>query len=220
MSDSAVRGSLGFGKVIPGRSASKPTKATNATADDAADEPQACRREDPASFETLLKRFGPLIRRIVNAYSKDRDDQEDMYQEVSIRLLTRGKYYRELGTLRGWVITLARGVCRNWRASQAARNSAIDRYSVEFPPEEESDALLDDPSRLLQYRTFLERLERALAELPRRQATAWRLVHVEGLRVNQAARTMKTTPTTVRSHIRHARTRLRELMKDVRDDLS
>ena len=217
MSDSSVPGSVGFGDVVPRGSASKPTKPV---ADDATIEPQADRRGQPAHFETLLKRFGPVIRSIAKAYSDDRDDQEDMYQEVSIRLLTRGKHYREMGALRGWVITLARGVCRNWRSSQATHTSAVDRYSAEFPPEEESDALLDDPSRLLQYRRFLERLERALAELPRRQATAWRLVHVEGLSAKRAARMMKTTPRTVRSHIRHARTRLRELMRDARDELS
>lgn len=217
MSDSPVPGSLGFGNVIPGRS---PSRQTRAAVKDDLIETQTHRRGDPAYFETLLKRFGPVIRSIANAYSEDSDDQEDMYQEVSIRLLTRGKHYRELGALRGWVITLARGVCRNWRTSQAARNSAIDRYSAEFPPEEESEALLDDPSRLLQYRMFLERLERALAALPRRQATAWRIVHVEGHRVNQAARMMRSTPETVRSHIRHARARLRQLMKDARDELS
>ena len=217
MSDSAFPGSLGFGDVLPGGSALKPTRAA---ADDPPIETQAYRRGDPACFEILLKRLGPLIRSVVNPYSEDKDDQEDMYQEVCIRLLTRGKHYRELGALRGWVVTLARGVCRNWRTSQAARNSAIDRYSAELPPVEESDALLDDPSRLLKYQTFLERLERALAELPRRQATAWRLVHIEGHSTNRAARMMSTTPATVRSNIRHARVRLRELMQEVRDELS
>ena len=193
---------------------------TEAPTDDAPIETQAYRRGDPACFEVMLKRFGPLIRRVVNAYSEDTDDQDDMYQEVSIRLLIRGKHYRELGALRGWVVTLARGVCRNWCSSQATRNSAIDRYSAEFPAEEESDALLDDPSRLLQYQKFLERLERALAKLPRRQATAWRLVHIEGHSTNRAARMMRTTPGTVRSNIRHARVQLRELMQEARDELS
>ena len=217
MSDSAVPGSLGLGEVLPGVSALKPTTAAP---DDAPIETQAYRRGDPACLAILLKRFGPLIRSVVNAYSEDGDDQEDMYQEVSIRLLTREKHYRELGALRGWVVTLARGVCRNWRTSQGARNSAIDRYSAELPPVEESDALLDDPSRLLKYQTFLERLERALAELPRRQARVWRLVHVEGHSANRAARMMRTTPATVRSNIRHARVQLRELMKDTRSELS
>lgn len=218
MSDSAVSRALSVREVLPSGSASKPTKA--AADGDSTFETQAYRRGDPGCFEALLKRFGPLIRRIVNAYTEDKDDQEDMYQEVSIRLLIRGKDYQEMGALRGWVVTLARGVCRNWRTSQETRMSALDRYSAESPLEEESDALLDDPSRLLQYRTFLERLERALADLPRRQATAWRLVHVEGYSANQAARMMKTTPGTVRSNIRHARARLRELMQEARNELS
>ena len=217
MSDSAVPGSLGFGEVLPGASAAKPTEAP---ADDAPLETEARRQGDPARFAIMLKRFGPLIRGVVNAYSEDRHDREDMYQEVCIRLLTREGDYRALGALKGWIVTVARGVCRNWRKSQAARSSATDRYSAEFPLEEESDDLFNDPSRLLQYQTFLERLERALAELPPRQATAWRLVHIEGHSANRAARMTKTTPATIRSNIRHARIRLRELMKDARRELS
>ena len=217
MSDSADSGTLGFGEVLPGVSALKPTEAP---ADDAPLETEARRQGDPARFAIMLKRFGPLIRGVVNAYSEDRQDREDMYQEVCIRLLTREKHYRELGALEGWVVTVARGVCRDWRTSRAARSSAIDRYSAEFPAVEESDDLFDDPSRLLQYQTFLERLERALAELPPRQATAWRLVHIEGHSANRASRMMKATPATVRSNIRHARARLRELMEDARNELS
>lgn len=219
MSDSAVPGPSGFDGAIPEGAEVKPT-TESAEAGDAPVETEAYRRGDPAGFKVLLERYGPLIRRIANAYSDDKDDQEDMYQEVSIRLLTRAKHYREQGAMKSWVVTLARGVCRNWRVSQAARRSAVDRYSAESPPVEESDSLFDDPSRLLRYRVFLERLERALADLPERQATAWRLVHIEGRTVNQAARIMETTPATVRSHIRHARARLRELMEDARDELS
>lgn len=217
MSDSAIAGSPGAGAVFPGSAASKPDRAA---ADDAPVDTEAYRRGDPASFASVLERYGPLIRRIVNSYSDDRFDQEDMYQEASIRLLTQAKNYREQGTLKGWVATLTRGVCRNWRTSRATRTAAIERYSGQFPPVEESQELFDDPSRLLRYRTFLERLESALAALPRRQATAWRLVHVEGHSVKQAAQTMNTTPGTVRSNIRHARVRLRELMEDARDALS
>ena len=217
MSDSAVPGSPGMGKVFSGGFAAKPA---GAAADDAPIDAEAYRRGDPAYFGILVNRFGPLIRTVVKEYSEDGDEREDMYQEVCIRLLNRAKDYRESGTFQGWVATIARGVCRNWSTSRAARESAIDRYSAELPPVEESDSLLNDPSRLLQYRTFLERLERALDELPRRQARALRLVHIEGYSPKRAAREMGTTPDTVRSNIRHARARLRELMEDARDDLS
>lgn len=217
MSESAVPGSLDFGEVLPGGAASKPT---GAAADDTPIDVEAYRTGDPAHFGILVKRFGSLIRKIVKAHSEDGDEREGMYQEACIRLLTRAKDYRESGTFEGWVVTITRGVCRNRRTSRAARASTIDRYSAEIPPVEESAALFDDPSRLLQYRMFLERLERALAELPSRQATAWRLVHIEGYSPKRAAREMGTKPETVRSNIRHARTRLRELMEDARDDLS
>lgn len=217
MSGSAVPGSLGFGEVLPGGAA---LKSARAVTDDKPFDTEAYRRGDPAYFGVLVKRFGPLIRKIAKEYSEDGDEREGMYQEACIRLLTRAKDYRESGTFEGWVVTITRGVCRNRRTSRAARASTIDRYSAEIPPVEESAALLDDPSRLLQYRLFLERLERALAELPGRQATAWRLVHIEGYSPKQAAREMGTKPETVRSNIRHARARLRELMEDARDDLS
>ena len=144
MSDSAVPGSPGLGKVFSGGSGSKPAGAVT---DDAPIDAKAYRRGDPAYFGILVKRFGPLIRTVVKEYSEDGDEREDMYQEVCIRLLRRAKDYRESGAFRGWVGTIARGVCRNWNTSQAARDSAIDRYAAELPPVEESDALLDDPSR-------------------------------------------------------------------------
>ena len=211
MSDSAASGSLDLGTVVPSARATK--------ADPAPIDSEAFRQGDPECFATVLDRFGPLIRSVVHAYADDRDDQDDLYQEVCVRLLTRREYYREMGAMAGWVTTLARGVCRNWRNARTARESAVDRYSALDLPVEESDDLLDDPSRLLECRTFLEALERSVAALPRRQATALRLVHIEGYSTNRAARMMKTTSATVRSHIRHARDQLRKIMDDEKNEL-
>ena len=116
--------------------------------------------------------------------------------------------------MEGWVTTLARGCCRNWYEARKSRVSAADRYAAQVPPTEESDALFDDPSRLLDYRTFLERLDGAVDELPACQRKALRLVHIDGHSVDRAARTLGTTTATVRSNIRHARKKLRELVRD------
>lgn len=213
MSDSAASGSLDLGGLIPRLAASR--ESSHASPIDS----KAFRRGDPKCFAKVLDRFGPSIRRVVNAYTDDRDDREDLYQQVCMRLLIRRKYYREMGAMEGWVTTLARGVCRNWRNAQTARESAVERYSSQVPPVEESDALLDDPSRVLECRTFLEQLERAIAALPDRQATAWRLVHYEGHSTEQAARMMGTTRATVRSQLRHARNQLRDVLEDAKNEL-
>lgn len=209
MSDSAASGSLGLPEALRALSTSEGTKAP----DDSGIDIQAFRRGDPECFALILRRFKPMIKSIVAAYARDPDDQDDLYQEVSIRLFRRRKSYKEIGAMDGWVTTLARGCCRNWYEARKSRVSAADRYAAQVPPTEESDALLDDPSRLLDYQTFLERLERAVDELPSRQRRAWRLVHLDGHSVDRAARMLETTAATVRSNIRHARNKLRQLIR-------
>ena len=216
MSDSAASGSLRLAEALPALS----TSAATGAPDDVRIDSQAFRRGDPECFALVLRRFGPLIRSIVAAYAKDPDDQDDLYQEVCIRLLTRRRFYKEIGAMEGWVTTLARGCCRNWYQARKSSVSAAKRYAAQVPPTEESGALLDDPSRLLDYRTFLERLDRAVAELPSSQRRALRLVHIEGHSVDRAARALGTTTATVRSNIRHARRKLRELMRDEGYELS
>ena len=212
MSDSAASGSLDLGALVPRGAASR--ESSHASPIDS----KAFRRGDPKCFAKVLDRFGPSIRRVVNSYTDDRHDRDDLYQQVCMRLLIRRKHYREMGAMEGWITTLARGVCRNWRNAQIARESAVEGYSSHVPPVEESDALLDDPSRVLKFRTFLEQLDQAIAALPDRQATAWRLVHYEGYSTDQAARMMRTSPATVRSQIRHVRNQLRDVLEDAKNE--
>ena len=213
MSDSTASGSLDLGALVPRGAASRESSHASPIDSD------AFRRGDPECFAKVLDRFEPLIRGVVNAYTNDRYDRDDLYQEVCIRLLTRRTHYREMGAMPGWITTLARGVCRNWRDAQTARESAADRHASQVQPVEESDAMFDDPSRMLGCRTFLRQLEQAVAALPDRQETAWRLVHYEGHSTDQAANMMKTTPATVRSHIRHARDQLRKVMENAKNEL-
>ena len=181
---------------------------------------ESFRRGDPECFRAVMKRFGPMIRSVVRSYTTSLDDREDLYQEVSVRILTRRAHYRDWGALRGWVTRVTHNCCRDWCAARKTRESAMDRYAVQLVPHEESDALLDDPSRLLNCRRFLESLVRALDEMPPRQAEAFTLVHLKGQSPASAARIMNVSPATVRSNLRHARKKLRELLEEVRDDLS
>lgn len=192
----------------------------NPAADPDAFDIEAFRRGDRECFRQLLKGFGPLIRSIVASYAQESDDQDELYQLVSIRLLTQRGQYEDWGAMRGWVARLAHNCCRNWFEARRARRSALDRYAVHVIPIKDSGTLLEDPARLLNYRGFLERLENALDRMPPRQAQAFKLVHIEGRTPAAAARKMKISTATVRSHIRSAREKLRELLEEERDVLS
>ena len=89
---------------------------------------EAFRRGDPECFRLLLRRFGPLIRSIVASYAQDGDDRDELYQTISIRLLTQRGHYEDRGAMRGWITRLAHNCCRNWFAARKAHGSAHDRY--------------------------------------------------------------------------------------------
>ena len=219
MSDSVEAGALKLGDTVVGSPASAETAAPVDTPGSALDI-EAFRRGDAECFRVLVKRFGPLIKHIAQSYTKDRDQQDDLYQEACVRLLTQRARYDERGALRGWITRLAHSCCRNRCAARAVRKAALDRYGAQLIPVEESDALVDDPTRLLNYRTFMRALERALAAIPSRQAEAFSLVHIEGHTPAKAARILNVSAATIRSNIRYAREKLREELEDARDALS
>lgn len=219
MSDSVEAGALKLGDTVVGLPASAEPAAPVDTAGHALDI-EAFQRGDPDCFRILVKRFGPLIKDIAQSYTKDRDLQDDLYQEACVRLLTQRARYDERGALRGWITRVAHSCCRNRCAARTARKAALDRYGAQVIPVEESNALVDDPTRLLNYRTFMKALEHALAAIPSRQAEAFRLVHIEGHTPARAARILNVSPATIRSNIRYAREKLREELEDARDALS
>ena len=181
---------------------------------------EAFRRGDPDAFGELLGRFGGLLRSIAASHAPDRDGQEDLYQEICIRLWQKRSSYEPRGSLAGWIKRLGHRHALNWLASRASRNSARDRYSEQRLPRDNVTSLLNDPWRLLKYRRFLDRVAEALAEVSPRQAEAFRLVHIKGNSPRRAASVMGVSIATVRSNVRHARVRMREILKEARDDLS
>lgn len=181
---------------------------------------EAFHRGDPEAFRMLLESQGHLIRSITASYAGDGDERDDLYQEVCVRIWKQRHRYEHRGSLSGWIARLTHYHARNWRASKLARASAMDRYSVHVAPVQDARELLTDPGRLLSYRRFLDRLEHALAKLPARQAEAFIVVHLKGNSPNAAARKLGVSPATIRSHLRHARIKLRTLLKGSKDELS
>lgn len=181
---------------------------------------EAFRRGDPDAFRALLESHGHLIRTITASYAGDGDERDDLYQEVCVRIWKQRLRYEHHGSLSGWISRLTHHHARNWRARRLARASAMNRYSVQFVPVQDAKELLSDPGRLLNYRRFLGTVEQALAKLPDRQAEAFIVVHIKGNSPNAAARKLGVSPATIRSNLRHARIKLRTLLKASKDDLS
>ena len=171
-------------------------------------------RGDSGTFRIVLQRFGPLIKAIVASHTRDPHDREELYQEISVRVWRRRAQYSAKGPLGAWINRIAHHFCYDWRKSRVAREANTERHAGEVLALDEADAVLEDPSTLLDRREFMDDLRGALARLPERQGRAFTLVHVNGYSVRETAAIMKVRGSTVRSNLRHAAKKLRELLKE------
>ena len=180
----------------------------------------AFRRGDEEAFAAIVERFLPLVWKIVNGYASTDDDRNDLCQEVFVRVWEQRAKYRDRD-LGGWIGKLAHNHARNWRKANEARKSGMEHYSTSYVvPSKEASEMLTNPWRITKYRRLRDAVRGALGQIPRAQAKAFELVHLEGLGVREAARRMDIAPATVRSHISHARKALRTHLADYNDDLS
>ena len=84
------------------------------------------------------------------------------------------------GPLGGWINRVTHHFCRNWKSAQAARETVQERHATEVIALGEADAVLEDPSKLMERTEFMDDLRLALAELPPRQERTFTLIHVMG----------------------------------------
>ena len=169
-------------------------------------------RGDSGTFRTVLQHFGPLIRTIAASHAHDAHEFEELYQEITVRMWERRARYSARGPLGAWINRIAHRFCYDWDKARVARERTADRHATELLAFHEADAVLQDPSRLMDRTDFMDDLRRALAQLPQRQESTFTLIHVKGYSILETARLMKVRRATVRSNLRHAIRKLRELM--------
>ncbi len=181
---------------------------------------KAFRRGDQHAFQAVLERYGPTIKAIAAAYTTEPADQQDLYQEICVRLWQNGSDYRDAGKFSGWVAKLANNHARNWLTRRRRRDGIFEPYEADTVPIERADTLASDPSRLLRFNRFLDHLDGALAKLPRKQFRMFTMVCLEGHPPKAVAEELEVSVGTVRSNVRHVRAKLRKQLKDPRHALS
>ncbi len=168
---------------------------------------------DLESLRKVLAHFSPLIESVAASYSLDQSDRDELFQMICIRVWERRMQYTGRGPLRGWVNTLAGRVCSNWAKKRKTRRREEARYISEAVSMNGAHDP-DDPSANVERSEFRAQLRECLSRLPRRQRDTFLLIHVENCTTAEVARIQGVRRDTVRSSLRHARKRLRIMMKD------
>ena len=166
------------------------------------------------SARALMQRFGPLVETVAERYAEDGDEQDDLYQEIWIRILDRVHQYQGRGALGGWIQRLAHRFARNWWNERKAHEKRLERYEAETLPMDLAESLVSNPEKLHDFKEFLQGLGHVFTRLPERQADVMILMHLKGHGIPEVAKILKSKESTIRSHHRHARKNLRKMLGD------
>ncbi len=161
---------------------------------------------DRAGFSALISRHYDMIFRVAWKWCGNREDAEDIAQEVCIRLArTLGSYSRQ-SRFSTWLYRVVLNAVKDHQRRVTANLKKLDAWANEPERavcEAPHDLTHDDP---------VEQLWAAVRQLPDRQRDSVLLVFGEGLTHGEAATAMECAEGTVSSNIHDAKKRLKILM--------
>ncbi len=164
----------------------------------------AARSGDALAFAQLLELKYDLIFRMAWRWSGNREDGEDIAQDVCIRLGKVIGSWRADSAFDTWLHQLVLNAARDHLRRRSRQTRLSEAVKVHLLMEEAETMPNDNPT---------EALWDAVRQLPPKQCDAVLLVHGEGLSHALAAAAMQCSESTVSWHIHEARKRLKDILK-------
>jgi RNA polymerase sigma-70 factor (ECF subfamily) len=179
---------------------------------------------DAQAFEDLVLRYQSRLVAVLEHLVGNRDQAEDLAQEVFLRVYRARQSYEPGAKFSTWLFTIANNV-----ASTALRTRSR-RREVSLAPHDSSstsvgrmDALVQAssgqmPARQLDKAEMRQIVQLALESLNERQRMAVLLNKFEGMSYGDIAEAMELTPKAIKSLLSRARLNLREVLEPYLED--
>ncbi len=170
------------------------------------------RRSESGDFESLLRPHVDHLFRVAFRFTGNREDAEDLVQDLLAKLYTRRREVAEVEKLRPWLVrVLYRMFVDDWRKRSRLRL---------FPGGEPEDPAASDPLSQLtaegpdpreetESRLAREALEGALARLSPDHRAVLALHDIEGYTLPEMEAVLEVPVGTLKSRLHRARARLR-----------
>lgn len=160
----------------------------------------------------LLSREEGALRRIIQRYVRDASTVDDVYQEVSLKVLRRIDTVRDVAALRGWLFQLARNACLDYLRREDRRQGLSQEVLSEHVA---SGDLGRNPGEQFLSRERLIAVRRALDQLPASQREVLLLRIDEGLDHEAISARLKISRQAVEVRLCRGRAALKDQLEDI-----
>jgi RNA polymerase sigma-70 factor (ECF subfamily) len=176
------------------------------------------RGDSAEAFEELMLRYQGRLVTILDHLVGDRDQAEDLAQEVFLRVYRARKTYTAGAKFSTWLFTIANNVASNALRTRFRRREVglrtPDGSAVGSPWDRVIQASSGQmPVRRLDKAEMRDIVRLALSALNERQRLAVLLSKFEGMSYADIAETMELSPQAVKSLLARARVNLREVLE-------
>ncbi len=162
-------------------------------------------------FEKLVKENKNNIKNIIKLVTKE--ENEDLEQEVYLRVLKNADKYKEKGTLKSWVSTIAKNISKDYLKSSAYK---VSETAV---TEEETFVQIPDnkitPELRLIKNERQEQIIKAVNSLKPKFKEVVLMCEIYGYSYEECAVKLKCPLGTVKSRLYNAKRELAEILKDL-----
>ncbi len=177
----------------------------------------AFQKGDKAAFEALLKAYFPRILNFIHRFVRDRQQAEDLTQDVFIKVYHASDRYRPEARFRTWLYTIARrtslnAIRRNKIAAALSLDALRSSEKGDMPVQVEDKAAERPDEGLLRHERTA-RVRRAIEALPLNQREAVILRRYEELSYEEIAQTMGISLSAVKSLLNRAKENLKEALR-------
>ncbi|HEX5473431.1 MAG TPA: sigma-70 family RNA polymerase sigma factor [Vicinamibacterales bacterium] len=177
------------------------------------------RARDSTAIADLASAYGPRIQQLAFRYLKNREDAEEVTQDVLMKVYRKIDAFRGDAALSSWIYRItfntAMSRLRTVRFSRPSEVSRSDQSgdAIGRPEQEPADwsTLADDQLMRAQMR---ERLIAALTHLPSVYRIPVLLRDIQGLSTEEASAVLRVKPQTLKSRLHRGRLILRRHLGD------
>ena len=173
-------------------------------------------RGDEWAFQLLVRRFRKKIYSVAYGITMDREESQDIVQEVFLQAYRNIARFRGESSLATWLHRITVNRCLNWKRRWARRFKWM-HVSTDSTDDDPPAAVIESPlptpeDRVADAQTW-QQIGNALKMLPEQIRTVFVLRELEGLSYEEIADVTGIKLGTVRSRLFHARKRLKEILQ-------
>ncbi len=153
---------------------------------------------DQDAFEQIYHRYAGHIYGVAYAYFKSTPHAEEIVQDVFLKLWSNRSALDAVKSPANYIFVIARNIILNQLRKNSRESGFRENLFRYF--DQHSHA----PDQTINYKETLGHLERAMTQLPPQQKNIYRLVYMEGLKLEEVSTKLGLSRNTVRNHLSKA----------------